>query len=131
MNHPRHFHPFRKGFTLIEVTLVIAVLLGLISVTFVGVLAYKQGSNRAMCIQNVSSVQKAMRSYCNFNELNPGDPVSDLHGKLITQAQFFSHEPACPSGGTYTYVDGQVPAVGALFITCSIPDHVPAATGGW
>lgn len=110
---------------------MIAVLLGLISVTFVGVLAYKQGSNRAMCIQNVSSVQKAMRSYCNFNKLNPGDPISDLHRKLITEAKFFSHEPACPSGSTYTYIDGQVPAVEALFITCSITDHVPESTGGW
>jgi competence protein ComGC len=119
------------GFTLIEVTLVIAVLIGLISVTFVGVLAYKQGSNRAICIQNVSSVQKAMRSYCNFHELNPGDAIADLHGKLITHGQFFSSDPVCPSGGTYSYVDGVVPAVGALFITCSIPDHVPLSTGGW
>jgi prepilin-type N-terminal cleavage/methylation domain-containing protein len=127
----RHVSHSQKGFTLIEVTLVIAVLIGLISVTFVGVLAYKQGSNRAMCIQNVSSVQKAMRSYCNFNELNPGDSVSDLHGKLITQGKFFSHEPACPSGGTYTFIEGSVPAVGSLYITCSILDHVPASTGGW
>lgn len=131
MTPTRLFRPSQKALTLIEVTLVIAVLLGLISVTFVGVLAYKQGSNRAMCIQNVSSVQKAMRSYCNFNELNPGDPISDLHGKLITEGKFFSHEPDCPSGGTYTFVEGTVPAVGALYITCSITDHVPASTGGW
>lgn len=119
------------GLTLIEVTLVIAVLLGLISVTFVGVMAYKQGANRSMCIQNVASVQKAMRSYCNFYELNPGDAIADLHGKVITQSQFFSHDPQCPAGGSYTFSDGTVPAVGALFMSCSITDHIPAATGGW
>jgi type II secretory pathway pseudopilin PulG len=86
------FSKSSQGLTLIEVTLVVTVLLGLISVTFVGVLAYKQGANRAMCIQNVSSVQKAMRSYCNFHELNPGDLVADLRGKVITEARFFSCE---------------------------------------
>lgn len=125
------FSKSSQGLTLIEVTLVIAVLLGLISVTFVGVLAYKQGANRAMCIQNVSSVQKAMRSYCNFHELNPGDFVADLRGKVITEARFFSYEPTCPAGGSYAYSEGSVPAVGALFVTCSITDHLPAATGGW
>lgn len=120
-----------SGLTLIEVTLVIAVLLGLIGVIFVGVMAYKEGANRSMCIQNMASVQKAMRSYCNFHELNPGDAIVDLHGKVITQAKFFSYEPQCPSGGTYTFSDGTVPVVGALFMSCSINDHIPAATGGW
>lgn len=38
------------GFILIEVTVVTAILLGLISTAWIGVSAYKKGSNRAICI---------------------------------------------------------------------------------
>ena len=62
----------QAGLTLIEVTLVIAVLLGLISVLFIGVSAYKEGSNRSKCILNISNVQKAVRSYQNLYEVNNG-----------------------------------------------------------
>jgi hypothetical protein len=55
LNNIKH----QAGLTLIEVTLVIAVLLGLISVLFIGVSAYKEGSNRSKCILNISNVQKA------------------------------------------------------------------------
>ena len=53
----------QAGMTLIEITLVIAVLLGLISVLFIGVAAYKKGSDRAKCILNIATVQKAVRCF--------------------------------------------------------------------
>ncbi len=68
------------GMTLIEVTLVIAVLLGLISVLFIGVKAYKRGSDRAKCILNVSTLQKAVRSYQNLYELEEGDALARRYG---------------------------------------------------
>ena len=72
----------QAGLTLIEVTLVIAVLLGLISVLFIGVAAYKKGSDRAKCILNISTVQKAARSYQNLYDLRNGDAlaVGDIAG---------------------------------------------------
>ena len=77
----------QAGLTLIEITLVIAVLLGLISVLFIGVSAYREGSNRAKCILNMSNVQKAVRAYQNLYEKNEGDSLAltDLvgTGKLI------------------------------------------------
>ena len=119
------------GLTLIEITLVIAVLLGLISVLFIGVSAYKEGSNRAKCILNMSNVQKAVRAYQNLYEKSEGDTLAltDLvgNGKLIETA------PECPSQGTYSAA-GNVPPVGTVYLTCSLAgsnDHVPNSVTGW
>ena len=121
----------QAGLTLIEITLVIAVLLGLISVLFIGVSAYKEGSNRAKCILNMSNVQKAVRAYQNLYEKSEGDTLAltDLvgSGKLIETA------PICPSQGTYS-VAGNVPPVGTVYLTCSLSasnDHVPNTVTGW
>ena len=134
MHIPTHF---ARGFnrvramTLIEVTLVIAVLLGIISVTFVGTMSYKEGANRAMCIQNVATVQKAMRCYCHFQEIESGRPIADLKKRIMTDAEFFQAEPSCPSHGSYVYHQDSVPSVGTLFMRCSIADHEPRNTYSW
>ena len=121
----------QAGLTLIEVTLVIAVLLGLISVLFIGVSAYKEGSNRAKCILSISNVQKAVRSYQNLYEKVPGDAL--LKATITGTGTFLETEPTCPSAGTYTW-GTTIPDVGLAYIECSLAgtkDHVPQATTGW
>ena len=131
-----HFHPLsfssrNRGLTLIEVTLVVATLLGLISVLFMGVGSYKEGANRAVCVQQVASMQKAMRSYCNMHQIEPGQSVSNLKARIIHPSGFIRQEPSCPSGGEYTYVEEEVPAMGVLYMSCSIAEHQPSNNTGW
>lgn len=123
--------PRLRAMTLIEVTLVTSVLMGLISVTFLGTASYKNGVNRAFCVQNVANVQKAMRSYCNLHELESGQPIADLKKRLLTDSDFFPSEPRCPSKGTYLYHKERVPEVGTLFMRCSIPEHAPKDSYSW
>ncbi|MEQ1839970.1 MAG: type II secretion system protein [Verrucomicrobiales bacterium] len=122
-----HLH----GFTLIEVTLVIATILGLVGVTFLGATSYKKGANRALCILQVANVQKAMRSYCNLHELQSGQPIEDLKHRLIVKSEFFAKAPFCPSGGTYVFHKDEVPHIGTLFMRCSLVDHTPTDFQGW
>jgi len=122
----------QAGLTLIEVTLVIAVLLGLISVLFIGVAAYKKGSDRAKCILNISTVQKAIRSYANMYEKDPGDTVAT--GDYIGAGLFIENVPTCPSTGTYTF-QTEVPVAGVAMVDCSLAGgttlHVPSDLAGW
>ncbi len=121
----------QAGLTLIEVTLVIAVLLGLISVLFIGVSAYREGSNRANCILNISNVQKAVRSYQNLYELSVGGGLTSA--TLIGTGKMLETTPTCPSAGTYTF-GTTVPTVGTAYLTCSLSatkNHVPSSTTGW
>ena len=123
--------PTRKneaGLTLIEITVVIAVLLGLVAVLFIGVQNYREATNKSRCIMQISAVQKAVRSHQNLNDLAIGGTLTQTDlvgtGKLIASA------PVCPSGGTYTWL-GTVPAVGTAYLTCSASGHAPADTAGW
>src|SRR6202035_2027122 len=85
----------QKGTTLIELSVVIAVLLLLVGVLFIGITAWKSGANTAACLVNLSSIQKASRGYANMNGLNAGD--GELSATLQT-AGFWAAAPVCPTG---------------------------------
>lgn len=125
--------PVRKNsaLTLIEVTLVVAVLLGLIGVIFIGATSYKEGSNRSMCLLRISQVQKAVRAYQNVYQLNFGDTL--VMETLVGPGKMLETEPTCPSSGTYTW-RGTVPPLDTAYLTCTLAashDHVPQNTTGW
>jgi type II secretory pathway pseudopilin PulG len=107
------------GMTLIEISLVIALLLGLIAVVFLGIGSYRKGSDRAKCRMQLAAAQKAIRSQANFQNLDVG--------ATFTAAQAFGpglalqSTPVCPSNGTYTWT-GTIPAIGTPYGTCNFSD---------
>src|ERR1700680_3442647 len=111
----------QRGTTLIELSVVIAVLLLLVGVLFIGITAWKSGANKAACVVNLSSIQKAARGYANMNGLAVG--AAEVSGTLTT-AGFWATAPTCPAGGVYTWT-AVVPAQGAAYVNCSIAGHAP------
>jgi prepilin-type N-terminal cleavage/methylation domain-containing protein len=122
----------QRGTTLIELSVVIAVILLLVGVLFIGVTAWKEGANRAACILNISTIQKAMRNYENSNELAIG--AACTIGTLTGATNYFAVAPKCPSSNT-AYTDaGAITPVGTVFATCTNgTPHVPnpASTTEW
>ena len=112
----------QRGTTLIELSVVIAVLLLLVGVLFIGITAWKNGANTAACIINLSSIQKAARGYANMNQLNTGAcmPIANL-----TTAGFWGTVPVCPAAGTYVSMS-TVPTQGVAYMTCSLSGHAPS-----
>src|ERR1700728_3259599 len=106
----------QDGTTLIELSVVIAVLLLLVGVLFVGITAWKNGANTAACVVNLASIQKAARGYANMNSLFPTSP--ELVATLTT-AGFWKTVPTCPAAGTYAYATTNV-AQGIPYATCSL-----------
>jgi prepilin-type N-terminal cleavage/methylation domain-containing protein len=123
----------QAGFSLIEISIAITVMLALAGVAFMGVTAYLNISNRAQCVLNISNVQTAIRTYSNANQDAPGATVTGLQAAVIG-AGLMVETPVCPGGGTYTYAGNTVPAVGTAYLTCSLSttqNHVPKSTNGW
>ena len=114
----------QRGTTLIELSVVIAVLLLLVGVLFVGITAWKNGANTAACVVNLSSIQKAAHGYANMNGLNPGDPET---AATLTTAGFWKNVPICPGGGTYADIE-VVPSQGQAYMTCTLNGHAPSTT---
>ena len=120
--------------TLLELTVVILVLLTLIGVLFVGANAWRNGSDRVLCILNPQSVQKGMRSYANLNGRNPGDTVPGLQSEVIGLGRFVETMPACPASGTYSTTGDVIPALGSLYLECSLSGtgaHEPLNAEDW
>jgi prepilin-type N-terminal cleavage/methylation domain-containing protein len=115
----------QRGTTLIELSVVIAVLLILVGVLFIGMTAWKNGANTAACVVNLSSIQKAARGYANMNQLGTGSAEASA---TLGTAGFWSTAPKCPAGGTYTFLTS-VPAQGTAYATCSFSSsgHVPGS----
>jgi prepilin-type N-terminal cleavage/methylation domain-containing protein len=113
-----------RGTTLIELSVVIAVLLILVGVLFVGVTAWKTGSNTAACVINLASIQKAVRGYQNMNGLATG---ASLPVTTLTGAGFWMTLPTCPTGAAYVF-SATVPNSGAAYATCPVSGHVASTT---
>ena len=106
----------QRGTTLVELSVVIAVILLLVGVLFIGVSAWRNGANRSACMVNMASIQKAVRGEQNINLMNPGDTLAST--KLVTDG-YFGALPTCPIGNAaYTYT-GTVPAQGTQYATCA------------
>ncbi len=134
LTHTQNNKAAKSGMTLIELTVVILVLLSLISILFVGARAWKRGSDRAGCIMNIRNVQQGMRSFQNMYGHEAGDTVSGAQTLIIGTDKFVEKTPECPGAGTYTIGGDSLPAVGTLYMTCSLSssdDHVPDAYDDW
>ena len=128
---PSRYTASSAGFTLLEVTAVVAIMLSLMIVLFIGANEYKKGADRAACIQNISTIQRSVRSFGNLYGVFPGETVTDLKSKLIGVDKFLEVEPTCPGDGTYSFLADILPLPGELYLDCSIPDHVPPNATSW
>ena len=124
----------QRGTTLIELSIVIAVLLLLVGVLFIGITAWKNGANKAACLVNLSSIQKAVRGYENMNNLPIGAACTGAN--IVGPGLFFAAMPKCPTTAV-AYVAGTViPADGVAWTNCVTagpPTHVltAAQTANW
>ena len=137
-----------RGLSLLELTVVIATLLGLVTVLFIGARAWKRGSERSSCILTLRNVQMATRSYQNLYGYDyGGHPYADngtqniaehLHIKGYIDSTSYDQargEKKCPSGGTYSCpLPNIFPQEGHLYMECSLSSsdsHVPKSQTGW
>ncbi|RYD34675.1 MAG: type II secretion system protein [Verrucomicrobiaceae bacterium] len=134
--------------SIVELTVVIAILLTLISILFIGSQAWKRGSDRSSCVLTMRNVQVATRSYQNMYGYNYGgrpyaqdgtqDIVAHLYSKGYIESRLFQQARGtapCPSGGSYEIPLPDIfPASGELFMTCSLSetqDHMPSSHSDW
>jgi prepilin-type N-terminal cleavage/methylation domain-containing protein len=138
----------RSGFSLLELTVVIAVLLSLTTVLLLGARAWKNGADRTGCILTVRNVQVSVRSYQNMYGYTAGSmPYAEsgtqdiaahmfakgyINGKTYDAVQGFE---ACSGGGQYERAHADVfPLPGQLYMSCSlaaIQNHIPEVSAEW
>ena len=108
-----------SGMTLIEISLVIALMLGLISVVFLGIGSYRKGADKARCKMQLAAVQKAVRAQSNFQNLSIGAAFTSA--EAFGAGKALENTPICPTGGTYTWA-ATIPALNTPFGNCDYVD---------
>jgi len=123
----------QRGTTLIELSVVIAVILLLVGVLFIGITSWRNNANRAACLVNLASLQKAVRGYQNANADNPA--ITGVTMAQLVTAQYFGAAPTCPStAGAYVAAGAAFPAMGVPAFACpnaAALGHAPTNPANW
>lgn len=133
MKAVRSYCVYKKGMTLLEIALVVALLLSLIAILFLGIAAYKKGADRAKCLIQLSAIQKVVRSYQNTYDMLAGSAL--VHSTTLMGAGlYFETVLNCPdtdTPGAYNYM-AVIPVPGTAYATCTLAGgstiHNPSAT---
>jgi prepilin-type N-terminal cleavage/methylation domain-containing protein len=106
--------PKTRGFTLVEIMIVVAIIGLLAAIAIPNFVKARQTAQRNACIQNLKQIDGAKEQWALENKKANGDPIDkDQVDKYIKGGP-----PSCPASGVYTYGNvGTDP-------TCSIPTHV-------
>jgi type II secretory pathway pseudopilin PulG len=121
-----------NGMTFLEIGVVVAVLLSLCGILYVGFRNRMKGSDRAANIMNIRNVQQAARSHQGMNGLLCGAPLAavEIFGNGST-IEGYLKEPTPPASGlTYTY-GTTVPDIGKLYLNVTgvnAADYAPDPT---
>jgi prepilin-type N-terminal cleavage/methylation domain-containing protein len=98
----KDFSKFRrsaKGYTLVEIMIVVAILGILVGLAFPNFLKSRAHAQKQTCIENLSQIESAKQIWGVENRKSDGDlPVdADLFGS----ASYVKIKPKCPGGGVY------------------------------
>ena len=88
----------KKGFTLVEIMMVIAIVAGMAVVAIPNYIRVRNIANKNACIHNLKTIDEAKDMWA----LMEGKSASDMPSWDNLIIEYVKKTPICPSGGAYT-----------------------------
>jgi prepilin-type N-terminal cleavage/methylation domain-containing protein len=95
------FRSCSKGFTLLEILIVVAILGILVGLAMPNFLKSRYRARQQMCIENLSQIESAKQIWGVENAKKDGDvPPPD---QLVGPTLYMKKQPLCAGGGVYEF----------------------------
>ena len=90
----------QRGFTLVEIMIVVAIIAILAAVAIPNFISYRKQSQATACVSNLKQIQSAKEQWLMHNTAAP-----DSLTALVGSDKYIKTLPTCPAGGNYTVGD--------------------------
>jgi len=114
-----------KGFTLVEIMIVVAIIGILITIAVPGFLRARENARGRACQENLAKIDGSKEQYALENNLSNGSACDMSNLVLANRTGYMRSTPACPSGGSYTVaVIGTDPSCSIGTTNAPFEEHV-------
>lgn len=107
-----------RGFTLIEIMIVIAIIGTLLAIAIPNFIKTRINARRSVCIENLSQIESAKQIWGVEHGKKDGDVPGDTD--LFGPALYMKKKPSCPGDGLY-----DLGSIG-LTASCNLDGHTLA-----
>lgn len=109
------FNNGRKGFTLVELMIVVTIFGLLLGMALPNLLKARGRARQQLCIENLSQIESAKQIWGVEHSKKDGDVPAET--ELVGPDLYIKKDPVCPAGGSYSFN-----AIGAN-ASCTIDGH--------